>query len=263
VHQSYTRSLTTIQWEGIEKLINVQRKSIWSLRLIVEAIFYLTKNNVNWRDLPKEFPCWQTVYWYFRKWARDGRWELIANELTLLHRLKNDKAPLPTVVIIDSQSVKNTATATANIGLDGGKLVKGRKRTLLVDTMGHILGIQVGPANQHDSKAGLQLWQETQLLNPVVEEVQLIYADSSLGGKFKQELEATLPVKVLITPSPIEQQPTHSNMLIHKWRWIVERTFAWMNHNRRLTKDFERTTLSAKTFIWIAHIRRTVKQVYA
>jgi hypothetical protein len=78
---------------------------------------------------------------------------------------------LPTVAIIDSQRVKHIATATAQIGIDGGKLIKGRKRTLLVDTMGHILGIKVGPANQHDSKTGRQLWQEVQLLNPVVEEV--------------------------------------------------------------------------------------------
>ena len=263
MQQPYTTSLTTTQWEGIEKLIDVQRKSIWSLRIVVEAIFYLTKNNVTWRDLPQEFPCWQTVYWYFRKWARDGTWELIANELTLLHRLRSEKKPLPTVVIIDSQSVKNTATATNQIGIDGGKLVKGRKRTLLVDTMGHILGIQVGPANQHDSKAGLQLWQETQLLNPVVEEVELVYADSTFGGTFKQELEASLSVKVVITRSPIEDQPADANMVIHKWRWIVERTLAWINHNRRLAKDFERTTLSSKTFIWIAHIRRTIKRVYA
>jgi len=246
VQQSYTTSLTTTQWEGIEKLIHVQRKSIWPLRLVVEAIFYLTKNNVTWRDLPKEYPCWQTLYWYFRKWAGDGTWELIANELTLLHRIKNDKRPLPTVAIIDSQSVKNTATATAQIGIDGGKLIKGRKRTLLVDTMGHILGIQVGPANQHDSKTGLQLWQEVQLLNPVVEEVELIYADSTFGGAFKQQVEATLAVQVVITRSPIQEQPPDSNMVIHKWRWIVERTLAWLNHNRRLAKDFERTILSAK-----------------
>jgi len=129
----------------------------------VEAIFYLTKNNVNWWYLPKEVLCWQTAYWYFRKRAKDGTarrpgWELIASELTLLYRIKRGKKPLPTVAIIDSQSVKNTATSTAHIGIDGGKLGKGRKPTLLVDTMGNILGIKAGPANQHDSKTGIQLW---------------------------------------------------------------------------------------------------------
>jgi putative transposase len=189
-------------------------------------------------------------------------WELIANELTLLNRLKSDKGSLPKVAIIDSQSVKNTATATDQIGIDGGKLIKGRKRTLLVDTMGLILGIGINSANQHDSKTGLRLWQEVRLFNPVVDEVEIIYADSTFGGYFKQQIEAVPSMKVFITRSPINDQATDSKMVIHKWRWIVERTLAWLNHNRRLAKDYERTILSAKTFIWIAHIRRTLKQVY-
>ena len=139
MQQLYTSDLTASQWQGIEKLILVHRKSIWPLRRIVEAIFYVTKNGIVWRDLPAGFPTWQTVYWYFRKWAKDDTWLLIANELTMLHRLKADKKPLPTVAIIDAQSVKNSATATEHIGFDGGKLVKGRKRFLIVDTIGHLL----------------------------------------------------------------------------------------------------------------------------
>jgi len=262
VQQLYTTSLTTTQWEGIEKLIYVQRKSLWPLQRIVEAIFYLTKNCLTWRDLPKEFPQWQTVYWYFRKWARDGTWELIANELTMLHRLKMEKSPLPKAAIIDSQSVKNTATATKQIGVDGGKLVKGRKRMLLVDTMGHVLGTSVQAANLHDSKAGISLWRETHLFNPVVEEVSLIWADSTFGGAFKEQIEVVAGMQVVITRSPIEKQPVNSKVRIHQWRWIVERTLAWLGNNRRLAKDYERTTLSAQTFIWIAHIRRTLKLLF-
>ena len=85
----------------------------------MEAIFYVTKNGIVWRDLPEGFPTWQTVYWYFRKWANDDTWLLIANELTMLHRIKADKKPLPTVAIIDSQSVKNSATATGRLALMG------------------------------------------------------------------------------------------------------------------------------------------------
>ena len=85
--------------------------------------------------------------WYFRKWAKNDTWLLIANELTMEHRLKVDKNPLPTVAIIDSQSVKNSATATKQIGFDGGKLIKSRKRFLMVDTMGHLLWGDVRPAN--------------------------------------------------------------------------------------------------------------------
>ena len=85
--------------------------------------------------------------WHFRKWAKNDTWLLIANELMMEHRLKVDKNPLPTVAIIDSQSVKNSATATKQIGFDGGKLIKSRKRFLMVDTMGHLLWGDVRPAN--------------------------------------------------------------------------------------------------------------------
>jgi len=96
-----------------------------------------------------------------------------------------------------------------------------------------------------------------------VEEVELLNADSTFEGAFKQQVESVPSMKVLITRSPIDNQPADSNMVIHKWRWIVERTLAWINHNRRFAKDFERTILSAQTFVWIAHIRRTIKQVYS
>nr|WP_281257953.1 transposase [Spirosoma oryzae] len=113
---------------------------MWPLQRIVEAIFYLTKNGLIRRDLPEGFPPWQTVYYYFRKWSKDDTCLLIANELSMLHRQKAGKNPLPTVAIIDAQSVKNSATATQQIGFDGGKLSNGRKRFPIVDTMGHLLG---------------------------------------------------------------------------------------------------------------------------
>ncbi|MGA0557204.1 IS5 family transposase [Larkinella sp. VNQ87] len=262
MQQPYTSDLTASQWQGIEKLITVKRKSIWPLQQIVEAIFYLTKNGIIWRDLPERFPPWQTVYWYFRKWAKDDTWLLIANELTMLHRLKVDRKPGPKVAIIDSQSVKNSATATEQIGFDGGKLIKGRKRFLIVDTMGHVLWTDVRPANSADGKAGVVLWEQARLLNPLLDDLVLIYADSTFGGHFKKQLETFYDMNVTISRSPITEQSTDKELVIHKWRWIVERTLSWLGNNRRLAKDYERTILSAQTFIWIAHIRRTIKKVW-
>lgn len=263
MQKPYTSDLTTSQWQGIEKLIEVKRKSTWPLQRIVEAILYLTKNGIVWRDLPEGFPPWQTVYWYFRKWSKDNTWLLLANELTMTHRQQLDKKPLPTAAIIDSQSVKNTATATEQIGFDGGKLIKGRKRLLLVDTLGHVLWTDVKPANVADGKAGVLLWEQAQQLNPLLEDVELIYADSTFGGHFKEQLETIYDMEVIISRSPIENQPTATELVIHKWRWIVERTISWLGNNRRLAKDYERTVLSAQSFIWIAHIRRTIKRVFA
>lgn len=262
MQQLYTSDLTASQWQGIEKLILVKRKSIWPLQRIVEAIFYVTKNGIVWRDLPEGFPAWQTVYWYFRKWAEDETWLLIANELTMLHRIKADKKPLPTVAIIDSQSVKNSATATEQIGFDGGKLIKGRKRFLIVDTMGHLLWTDVRPANVADGKAGVLMWEQAEHLNPLLDDLVLLYADSTFGGHFKEQLETIYDMRVVIPRTPVKEQPVESKLVIHHWRWIVERTISWLGNNRRLSKDYERTILSAQTFIWIAHIRRTAKRVW-
>ena len=222
----------------------------------------MTKNGIIWRDLPEGFPPWQTVYWYFYKWSKNNTWLLIANELTMLHRLKVDKKPLPTVAIIDAQSVKNSATATKQIGFDGGKLIKGRKRFVMVDTMGHLLWTNVRPANVADGKAGVLMWQQAEHLNPLLDDLVLMYADSTFGGHFKEQLETIYDMRVVIPKSPIKDQPTDSKLVIHHWRWIVERTISWLNTNRRLSKDYERTILSAQTFIWIAHIRRTLKRVW-
>lgn len=260
--QPYSSDLTASQWQGIEKLICVKRKSIWPLQRILEAIFYLTKNGIIWRDLPEGFPPWQTVYWYFRKWSKDDTWILIANELTMLHRLKSDKNPLPTVAVIDSQSVKNSSTATGQIGFDGGKLIKGRKRFLMVDTMGHLLWTDVRPANVHDGQAGVRFWEQAERLNPLLDELVLLYADSTFGGHFKEQLETIYDMGIVISKTPIEDQPTGGELVIHKWRWIVERTISWLGNNRRLAKDYERTILSAQSFIWIAHIRRTTRHAF-
>jgi putative transposase len=225
----------------------------------VEAILYLTKNGVTWRDIPATFPPWQTVYWYFRKWSHDGSWELIASELTMRSRLMADKHCQPTVAIVDAQSVKNTATATEQIGIDGGKLIKGRKRFILVDTMGHLLWASVRPANVADGKAGIGLWEQGEIHTSLLEEVYQVYADSTFGGSFKARLEDYHDMKVVITRTPVSDQPTGNQLIIHKWRWIVERTFSWFNNNRRLAKDYERTTTSAESFLWLAHIRRTIR----
>ncbi|MBD2757389.1 IS5 family transposase [Spirosoma validum] len=257
--KTYTSDLTASQWQAIEKLIQVQRKSIHSLKLIVEAIFYLTKNGITWRDLPDSFPPWQTVYWHFRKWSHNDTWTLIANELTMRARLMADKDIQPTVAIIDAQSVKNTATATESVGFDGGKLIKGRKRFILVDTMGHLLWASVRPANVADGKAGIGVWEQGEIHNAVIEALYQVYADSTFGGQFKTRLEAYYDMKVVISRRPVSDQPLDSKVVIHKWRWVVERTFSWFSNNRRLAKDYERTTISAESFLWIAHIRRSIK----
>ena len=99
-------------------------------------------------------------------------------------------------------------------------------------------------------------------LNPLLDDLVLVYADSTFGPHFKEQLETIYDMRVVIPRTPVEEQPADSKLVIHHWQWIVERTLLWLGDNRRLSKDYERTILSAQTFIWNAHIRRTAKRVW-
>ncbi len=185
----------------------------------------------------------------------------------MIRRLKVDKKPVPTVAVIDSQSVKNSSTATEQIGFDGGKRIKGRKLFLRVATMGHLLWTDVPPDTVYDGQAGVTFWEQAEHLNPLLDDLVLIYAESTFGGHFKEQLETIYDMRVVISKTPTEDQPTDGELFIHKWPvrrcgWIVERTISWLCNNRRLARDYERTILSAQSFIWIAHIRRTIRHAF-
>ena len=149
--KKYSSDLPAASWQVIEKIIQVRRRSKWDLEEMVNAVLYVTKNGCVWRDVPGEFPPWQTVfYYYYAKWVKDGTWKNISDCLTIDYRESRSKKAQPSVAIIDSQSAKNSATCGQDVGVDGGKLVKGRKRFLVVDTMGNLLDSFVVAANSHD-----------------------------------------------------------------------------------------------------------------
>ncbi len=183
-----------------------QRKSRWCLKDVVDAILYVTKNGCVWRDLPADFPNWQTVYWYFRKWVKDGTWERINGCLIVDYRVKVDKNAQPSVAIIDSQSAKNSPTCTDNVGVDGGKLIKGRKRFYIVDTLGNLLDSFVTPANCYDGTTAIKYWEVLSLHNILLENIQIVYADGTFGGTFTQQMHEKMGITVEIPKTPIAQK---------------------------------------------------------
>lgn len=160
-------------------------------------------------------------------------------------------------MILDTQSVKNAATATgATVGFDAGKLVKGRKRLVLTDTLGNVLASRVLPADAADGPAAMAFWDEVAATHDLLGQVQVVFVDSSFNGVFREHLARRYGIRV--------EKPTHvlvekTNFCIHAWRWIVERTFAWLSANRRLSKEYDRSVQHANAWIALANIKRVVK----
>lgn len=142
--------LSDSQWEVVKKIVPDERRRRYALRLICEALFYLVKTGCQWRMLPPCFPPWQLVYYYFRKWKSDETILLLHDKLVEWVRLKKGKKPEPSAAILDAQSVKNTSVAGQATGFDAGKKVKGRKRHILTDTLGLLIGVVVHSAGEQD-----------------------------------------------------------------------------------------------------------------
>ena len=223
---------------------------------IINAILYVCGEGIKWRALPADFGIpWQTVYWYFTKWNANGSWEAINQMLVMNQRQRSGAEPLATTVIIDSQTVKNTPTATDHIGTDGGKKIKGRKRMMLVDSIGNLLAVKVFEANRHDGPAALGWWREHLAADPFFGSVRLIKGDQHFGGRFKKGVERETGIQVRVSHELVKKV-SQLTMPVHKGRWVVERSIAWASNCRRLAKDYERLPEHSEAFIMISSIIR-------
>lgn len=160
-------------------------------------------------------------------------------------------------MILDTQSVKNAATATGStVGFDAGKLIKGRKRLVLTDTLGNVLASRVLPADAVDGAAAIAFWDEVAATHDLLSQVQVVFVDSSFNGVFREHLAQYYGIRV---EKPVHVLVKKTNFCIHAWRWIVERTFAWLSANRRLAKEYDRTLRHANVWITVANIKRVLK----
>ena len=220
------------------------------MRRTVDAIFYLVRTGCQWRQLPRDFPPWETVYRYFVSWQRSGIIAEMQRQLHRLVRMSELREPTPSVVIVDSQSVK-TGKAGGPRGFDGGKRVKGRKRHIVVDTLGLMVDVAVSPANLHDTRGArralgrIRRWSGN---NP-----EIVYADGGYGGRpFAKWLKDNFGARVEISANLAQ---TAKRFIPAKQRWVVERTFAWLGDYRRLDKDHERLLGNSVAMIRWAMVR--------
>ncbi len=245
--------LSDSQWEEVRTIIEPKaRKRKTSLRVITNGIIYLLENGCKWKGLPACYGHHKTVWYYYNKWMLYGTLEQLLYKLTVkVHTQKQHRKGEPTLVIIDSQSVKTTAGTSESTGYDANKKVKGRKRHIATDTEGNIVAAGVTAASVHDKPGSKTLEQDIEDL----ESIKKIVADGAYKGvpPFTANGRIEWEIVEKIQGSPFRVLPR---------RWVVERSLAWLSNFRRLSRDYEKSVLMSKAMLLMASIIITLNKLF-
>jgi transposase len=250
---AYPWDLTDAQWELIEPLVAVRstrgrgtrggRPPKYPRRRIVEAILYIIRTGCSWRQLPHDFPPWETVFYYFQRWTAEGTVDRIHDALRNAVRDADGRDPMASAGVVDSQSVPGAATVGKNSrGYDAGKRVNGRKRHLVVDTGGLLLVVLVTAASVADRDGGVPVLDRAKMAMP---SLALVWADAAYSRRCVEFAARALRLAVQVVTKLAGQR----GFAPLPRRWVVERTHAWITGHRRMSRDYERLPAHAEAMI--------------
>ena len=255
----YPTDLTDEQWNLIQPFLPDGkpggRPRQTDLREVVNALLYLVRTGCQWRAIPHEFPPWKTVYNYYRAWIDAGVWHELSVALRMEVREQAGRDE-PTTAAIDSQSVKTTEQGGEERGYDGGKKINGRKRHIVVDSTGMLLAVVVTSAAVDDASAAKELFAMVE--SEAFPRMHTVFADNKYHNyELYEWLEQNADYRLHILRRP----PGSEGFVVLPQRWVVERTFAWLGRSRRLSKDYEKLTITSEAMIRIAMIHLMVRRL--
>lgn len=256
--KAYSTDLTDAQWVILEPLMPAPKKCgkkrQVDLREVVNAILYISRTGTQWRNLPHDFPPKSTVWDYFKRFKEDGTLTRIVDALRRRVRVAAGRDPEPRTAAIDSQTVP-THHQGADSGIDGGKNVKGRKRHIVVCSMGLLLAVTVTAANLNEGMQAPGVLGK--LAGQTTSRLEFVYADNKYHCQGVWDWEKRPRVKYRIVV--VKREGKEFKILPR--RWVVERSYAWMGWNRRLSKDYERTTSSSEAWCQISMIHLMLRRL--
>jgi len=262
----YPTDLSDEEWDQIKALVPAPksgegkrgRPPKLERRTLLNALFYVVRSGCAWRLLPHDFGPWQTVYGYFRAWSQDWTWTFIHEVLRDYVRQSEGRTVAPTAAIVDSQSVK-TPDQAGERGYDAGKKISGRKRHIVVDCLGLLLGLMITPASTQDRDAARPL---IKTLVQTFGRLQVIWADGGYLGALVHWVKGLRPFGKLHLEIVRRSDHTRGFQILPK-RWIVERTFGWLVKSRRLCRDYEVRLDHSESMIRLCMIRIMLRRLAA
>src|SRR5216684_5730058 len=261
--KAYPSDLTDAQWAIVEPLIPAPRSNrggrprAIDMREVLNTLLYLNRSGCQWDMLPHDLLPKSTVYDYFAQWRDDGTWTRVVTALREQTRVAAGREPTPSAACIDSQSVKTTEVGGAERGYDGGKNIKGRKRHLLVDTLGLLMAVLITGAHVDDGAAAVDLLAQVHTRD--FPRLETIFGDAKYHNHALETwLEKNRPGwRITVKSRP----PGSQGFTPMRKRWVVERTNAWHGRSRRNSKDYERKPESAAAMIQVSHIHLLLRKL--